>query len=312
MPDSLSNLSPQLQAGLERVKSHILSGKGPYYPQGFEEALRVSDKEGEKYFLFRGTPLRSREKDIIGVAVILHDVTRLWRFDQLKNSLVATVAHEFRTPLTSLRMAVHLCLEQQIGTLNEKQSELMLAAREDCERLQSMVDNLLDLSRIQEGGIRMERQRVTSLELVNDAIANYHAEAEEKGIDLARFNETPGGDVFADPERIQQVFGNLIENAVRHTPKGGSILIRILPVKGAVRFEVLDNGGGIPQKHQPFLFDRFYRVPGTSSPGAGLGLSIVKEIVASHGGETGVESEPGKGSTFWFTLPLAPSESGRE
>jgi signal transduction histidine kinase len=205
-------------------------------------------------------------------------------------------------------MAVQICLEQQIGPLNGKQRELLVAARQDCERLQSMVNDLLDLSWIQEGRVKMDRQRVRSQALVDAAIASHQEEAEKKGIELSRFNETVGGEVLADPDRIRLVFKNLIENALRHTPEGGSILIRILPVRDQVRFEVMDNGEGIPRVHQPFLFDRFFQVPGGSSGGAGLGLSIAKEIVISHGGEIGVASESGKGSTFWFTLPLTSVE----
>jgi signal transduction histidine kinase len=307
--DSLSNLSPSVEAALSQVKDHVLSGKGPYQPKGFEEALPISTGEGQRYFLFRGHPLYARERGIMGVAVVIQDVTRFKRFDELKSNLVATVAHEFRTPLTSLRMAVHICLEEQVGTLSGKQRELLLAAREDCEQLQSMVNDLLDLSRIQEGRMKLDLRPTQSQALVDAALAHQQEEAEAKKIELARFNEAVGGEVLADPERIQLVFNNLIENAIRHTPKGGSVLIRILPVKDAVRFEVLDNGEGIPKTYQASLFNKFFQVPGTTSGKAGLGLAIANEIVTSHGGEIGVESEPGKGSTFWFTLPLSSTES---
>jgi two-component system, NtrC family, sensor histidine kinase KinB len=307
--DPLSNMSPAIEAALSQVKKHVLSGKGSYHPKGFEEAFPVSGAEGERYFVLRGHPLYTRAREVMGAAVLIQDVTRLRRLDELKSGLVSTVAHEFRTPLTSLSMAVQICLEQEIGSLNGKQKELLNAAREDCERLQSMVNDLLDLSRIEEGRVKTERQRVWSQILVDEAIASQRGEAAMKGIELSRFNDTVGGEVWVDPDRVRLVFKNLIENALRHTPKGGSILIRILPVKGRVRFEVMDNGEGIPKEHQPFLFDRFFQVPGGSSGGAGLGLSIAKEVVVSQGGEIGVESEPGKGSTFWFTLPLTSVES---
>ncbi len=159
--DSQSNVDPSVREVLDRMRAHVLSGKGAYTPKGFEEAFRARTTEGERYFLPRAIPVYESKAGIVGATVILQDVTRLRRFSELKDDLVATVAHEFRTPLTSLRMAIHLCLEQMVGPLTEKQSDLLHAAREDCERLQSMVDDILDLSRIKEGQIEMHRRPIS-------------------------------------------------------------------------------------------------------------------------------------------------------
>ena len=145
-------LPPELRTALEQARSHVLEGKGPYVPNGFEDAIAVTDAGGnECWFLLRATPVYEQRGRVTGVTVILQDVTRLRRFDELKDDLVATVAHEFRTPLTSLRMAIHLVLEGVAGSLTEKQADLLYAAREDCQRLQRTVDELLDLARIQSG-----------------------------------------------------------------------------------------------------------------------------------------------------------------
>lgn len=126
--DLFRNLPPELKATMEGIRRHVFGGKGAYQPRGFEEAVRVPSSEGDRFFLPRANPLYREEGDIIGVTVLLQEVTRLRRFDELKNDLVATVAHEFRTPLTSLRMAIHLCLDETVGTLTEKQADRVGAA----------------------------------------------------------------------------------------------------------------------------------------------------------------------------------------
>src|SRR6266849_806328 len=160
--DPLKEVDISVRTVLERLRYHVLGGKGPYTPKGFEEAICVSSSEGDRYLLPRAIPVYEAQGGIVGATIILQDVTRLRRFDELKNDMVATVAHEFRTPLTSLRMAIHLCLEQVVGPVTEKQADLLHAAREDCERLQAMVDDLLDLSRIETGRVEM-RKRPTSI-----------------------------------------------------------------------------------------------------------------------------------------------------
>jgi len=309
----LANVDPAVREAVEKLRDAIMSGRGPQVSRGFEDAVRVGTGEGELYLLPRATPMRTEEGGVVGCTVVLQDVTRLLRFDELKNNLVATVAHEFRTPLTSLRMAIHLTAEQVVGPINEKQADLLYAARQDTERLQQIVDELLDLSRIQSG--RMElRPRPVSLDwLVAEAVQPFKDAAAEKGVTL-RSEVLPGqGDVEADPERLALVFSNLLSNAVRYTPHGGSVVVRARRADGHVRFEIADTGPGVPPEHQQAIFERFVRVPGTPG-GAGLGLFIAKEVVAAHGGAIGVESRAGEGATFWFELPDtgAPRQAGAE
>jgi signal transduction histidine kinase len=300
---TLESLDPDLRPVLERVRQHVLGGRGPYLPKGFDEAVRVSTPEGSRHLLPRATPLYSEESGIVGATIVLQDVTRLMRFDELKNDLVATVAHEFRTPLTSLRMAIHLCAEEVVGPLTDKQAELVGAARDECERLQGIVDDLLDLSRIQSGRMELRPERTGAAALLGAAADALRQAAEDAGIGLRV--EDAGGDatVRADAERIGLVLSNLVANAIRHTARGGQITLRSLESAGTERFEVQDTGEGIPLEHQERIFEKFYRVPGARGGGVGLGLYIAREIVQAHGGDMGVLSAPGKGSTFWFTLP---------
>ena len=269
--------------------------------------MRVaSTPEGERVFIPRAMPLYGETGAVNGAAVIIQDVTRLFRFDELRNDLVATVAHEFRTPLTSLRMALHLVTEEVVGPLTPKQSELLFAAREDCERLQTIVDDLLNLARIESGRIDLHKRRVAPLSII-DAVVDVHRAAAEQASVTLRSEVLPSlPEVFADPDRLQLVFSNLVTNAIRHSPVGGEIAVRAKEEAAFVRFEITDQGPGIPEEHQRGLFEKFFRVPGSPQGGSGLGLFIAKGLVQAHGGGIGVDSEA-SGTTFWFTIPIAPT-----
>jgi two-component system, NtrC family, sensor histidine kinase KinB len=311
---------PGVRAVVDRLSGHVLGGKGAYVPRGFEDAVRIAaTPDGERVFLPRATPIYGETGAVTGAAIVLQDATKLFRFDELKNDLVATVAHEFRTPLTSLRMALHLCTEQVVGTLNAKQADLLFAAREDCERLQVIVDDLLNLSRIESGHIDLHRRRAAPESLVDLAIDVHRAAAQQVQINLRR-EVLPGlPEVFVDPDRLQLVFTNLIGNALRYAPPQSEIVIRarvdenvqersghLAPGSAGIKFEIVDAGPGIAREHQEGLFEKFFRVPGSPEGGSGLGLFIAKGLVQAHGGKIGIESAPGKGATFWFTIPAAP------
>jgi two-component system, NtrC family, sensor histidine kinase KinB len=302
---ALAGADPVVRDMVDGVRQHVVGGRGAYVPRGLEDAVRISTPEGDRHFLARGSAVYSEEGAVAGVTVVLQDVSRLLRFDELKNNLVATVAHEFRTPLTSLHMAIHLCTEQAVGPLTEKQADLLFAAREDCERLQSIVDELLDLSRIQSGRVELRRVPLDVESLVQGAIEAHRPAAAQRGVEL-RSEVLPGnGEVVADPERAHLIFANLLSNAIRHSPGGGVVSVAAARARDAVRFAVHDAGAGVPHEYQQAIFEKFFRMPGAPAGAAGLGLFIAKELVCAHGGDIGVDSEPGRGSTFWFTLPAA-------
>jgi two-component system, NtrC family, sensor histidine kinase KinB len=316
-----AHADPGVRAVLERLRAHVLGGKGAYVPKGFEEAVRVANTpDGERILMPRAAAIYSEGGVVAGAALVLQDTTRLFRFDELKNNLVATVAHEFRTPLTSLRMALHLCTDGVVGPLTPKQADLLFAARDDCERLQVIVDELLNLSRIDSGQIDLRRRRVDPGTLVSAALGVHEAAAAQAHIALVS-EVLPGlPEVFVDPDRLQLVFSNLLGNALRFAPAGSRIVVRaraerptesvkehrVAPAS-RVRFEVQDQGPGISPEHQNGLFEKFFRVPGSSEGGSGLGLFIAKGLVQAHGGAIGVDSAPGNGATFWFTVPTAPA-----
>jgi signal transduction histidine kinase/HAMP domain-containing protein len=291
-----------VREALDKARDHVLSGRGATPTRGHEQSVRARISGEERHYLPHATPLYEAGR-IIGAAVVLQDVTRLRRVEELKTDWVATVAHEFKTPLTSLRMAVHLCLEGIAGPMTEKQADLLQAGREDCERLQTLVDELLDLSRLQTGKIELRRKPLGVEDLLREAVKAHKSRAEAKEISLRCVGTVPEAPAFADPERAPLVLSNLVANALRHTPMGGAVELRGREEDGFVRIEVADTGPGVPLEHRSRIFEKFYQVPG-SGGGAGMGLFIAREIVAAHGGQIGVESGAGGGSVFWFTLPL--------
>lgn len=303
---SLDRVGPTVRAVIDRLRAHVVGGRGAYQPKGFEDALHIDSAAGQGIYLPRATPIYGEAGSVSGSALVFQDVTRLFRFDELKNNLVATVAHEFRTPLTSLRMAIHLCTEEAVGPLTPKQADLLFAAREDCERLQTIVDDLLNLSRLESGRIDLQKRRVTVQALVDMAVDVHQAAAESQQVRIRAEVYPSLPEVFADSDRLQLVFANLLTNAVRYAPPGSEIVVRALPAQDLVRFEVADHGPGVPAEHQAALFQKFFRVPGRPAGGAGLGLFIARGIVQAHDGKIGIESQPGQGTTFWFTVPAAP------
>ncbi|MGE3166831.1 MAG: ATP-binding protein [Planctomycetota bacterium] len=241
-----------------------------------------------------------------GVCVVMKDVTDVQEQQELKRDAVSTVSHQLKTPLTSLRMSIHLLLEERLGSLNQEQTELLVTARADADRLAGILDDLLDMGRLEAGRAALMPVPQFPQSLMREAIEPFLAEAKDKGITLSA--EAPEGlpSVLADPTRIQHVFANLLSNAVRFTHPGGAITLRASQEGDAVRFAIEDTGMGIAPEHLGRLFAPFYRVPGQEQrSGAGLGLAIVAEIVKAHGGRVGVESEPERGSIFCFTLPVS-------
>jgi NtrC-family two-component system sensor histidine kinase KinB len=293
---------------IERARSQVFSGKGAHVPKGLDEAARHHTAHGDRHFLPRASPVYDEDGSIVAATIVLQDVTRLMRVDQLRNDLVATVAHELRTPLTSIAMAVHLCVEQVAGPLNAKQADLLFAAKEDCDRLQKLVEELLDMSRVQEGTMPLRKRPLAPEEIIRHALRAGETEAAAANVTL-RSQVLPGsGEVDVDPERLQIVMSNLLSNAIHHSPPGGTVVARASSVEQGIEFEVLDEGPGIPADARASVFDRYYQAPGGHAGARGLGLAIAKEIIEQHGGAIGVDGAAGGGARFWFRLPVSAAQ----
>ena len=288
-------------------------GRAPGAFDSFAPSIKVDDNGFPRHFLPRPVPLRNGDGRMVGTTLILVDVTDFRRLDQLKDSLLSMASHELKTPLTSMRMILPLVLEQKVGPLTEKQAELLAVSSDAVERMRRIVDTILDLGRLASGKMPLEARPLLPANVVRRAVAAHRAAFEAKGVNLK--DESPGGlpPVWADAAQVDHVFANLLNNALRFTPAGGKVSIAADRTDGSVAFRISDTGCGVAEAHVTHLFESFYRVPGQGSDtGSGLGLALVRQIVESHRGRVGVESALGKGSTFWFTLPVANTETSHE
>jgi PAS domain S-box-containing protein len=264
----------------------------------------------ERYFHANAAPMTDRDGHLTGVILIMKDVTEQRQVEELKSGLVSMVSHQLKTPLTSIRMAVHLLLEEKAGPLTEKQAELLMAAREESDRLHSILTKLLDISRIESGRVQMDCQSVSPHLLVQEASEPFRRAAQEGGIDLETMIPDNLPMVYADTGKMDHVFSNLLSNALRYTAPGGRISVTAETEGKFVRFFVTDTGSGIPHQFLQRIFEQFFRVPEQKQEtGTGLGLTIAKEIIEAHGGNINVESKEGQGATFSFTLKRADLSS---
>jgi NtrC-family two-component system sensor histidine kinase KinB len=287
---------------------HVRATGQDYLPTLFKDAIKFHLKGQDRYFLPRIVLLRDENRQTFGVAVILEDVTRMLLLDDVKSNLISTVSHELKTPLTSVRMALYLLFEKTVGELNEKQLDLVATAREDADRLLRTLNDLLDLARLEQGPSQLHLDLISPGELVEQAVHDTRDVTLSAGLILKMEIAPRLPRVEVDRQRIAYIFSNLIINAVKYSPNSAPVLVRAEMGQNrsgepGVRFSVRDQGDGVAPEHQEHIFERFYRVPGTRKSGAGLGLSIAREIVIAHQGEIGVLSAPGQGSEFFFVLP---------
>ncbi|HEX6650862.1 MAG TPA: ATP-binding protein [Pyrinomonadaceae bacterium] len=290
-------------ARIANAVAEALESQRPVAIEGMSSVLPLAVAGSEKAFRLRTTPMRDGDHQLLGAVTLLEDITHLREIDRLKSEFIATASHELRTPLTSVQMGVHLLLERAAGELTDKQVEVLSACRDDCERLDKLMRDLLDLSRIEAGETRPNLQPVRTRELINTATQELRPQVESKGLDFKVDAPIDLPAVRVDRSQVERVLANLVVNAIRYT-KEGEIKVSVQPNGNSVAVSVSDTGTGIPQEYLPHIFDKFVQVPGIATGGAGLGLAISRLIVEAHGGKISVQSEPSKGSTFTFTLPV--------
>ncbi len=279
--------------------------------------LEVSLDQGGESSTLRvvASPFLDEAGAVLGTVYVFDDITREKEIDRMKSDFVSLVSHELRTPMTSIIGFVSLILDGKTGPINDKQRHSLVRVQHQAERLAALINDLLDISRIEAGRIQMKQEEITVSEIAKQRIEEISPQAEAKSIELRLFAPEPLPHTIGDEERIGQVFTNLIGNAIKFTPESGKIAVRIsangTPTNQSDRMlhvEIIDTGEGIPIEERERVFNRFHQLGNINTRqegGTGLGLSIVKSIVESHGGTVWVdEGYEGRGSNFQFTLPI--------
>jgi len=245
-----------------------------------------------------------------GAVAVLRDLTETERMEKSRRDFIANVSHELRTPLTSIQGYTETLLDSPLADNHAR--EFLEIIRKNAARMTRLTEDLLTLARVESGEQRFDMQRVSTDELLQDALESFREVARSYGVELEIENSVPAGCVNADREAIHQIFSNLIENALKYAAPGKKVILGARAAESGVEFYVRDFGPGIASEHLPRLFERFYRVDkarSRESGGTGLGLAIAKHIVLAHGGTIRAESELHHGSTFLFTLPASEGDS---
>jgi signal transduction histidine kinase len=258
----------------------------------------------------RVIPVRKRDGTPIGRLLTFRDVTREREVDRLKTEFVALVSHELRTPLTSIKGYVDLLIDGEVGAVNDDQHDFLGVVQANADRLVRLIDDLLDVSAIEAGKVHLELAPTDPAALIRAVLPMLRTQIEAKGQTLTLDLPDDLPPVLADAARIAQVVTNLLSNANKYTPAGGAIGVSAHAAHGALRVSVSDSGIGLTAAERGKLFTKFFRADNRTTrevAGTGLGLAISQSMVELHGGAITVESDPGRGSTFSFTVPLAPA-----
>jgi len=282
-------------------------------PQNFVNEYRL----GSKDFFFGISTYPTKD----GLSVFVKDITErkkaeeltkkqlidIRKLDEMKDNFLSVVSHELRTPLTPIQGYLDLLQSGEYGELNYEQKMALDTCMESSKRLKSMIDNLVEVTRLESRKVELSTRRVNLTKLIGQVLREFKPNVDEKNIRISYKRNIPPSVVRGDEEKLRAAIDNLVGNAIKFTPDGGRILISVKQGKRSVHFEVKDSGVGIPREHQSRIFDKFYQADTSTSrefSGMGLGLAICKEIIDLHGGRMWVKSKPGEGSEFHFNIPL--------
>lgn len=280
-----------------------------------EDNLKYEDKEkiieikrnNKKYFFnLTLTIIKGPEEKINGLVVLFKNITSLKELEIVKANFIGTISHELKTPLTSIMMGVGLINNSSIGILNQKQQNIVETIKEDTQKLNELVSNLLKISQIHSNSTIFNMRKSDIKELIENCVTKFKTQAIDKGLNIILDLEKELPDVAIDEEKIKWVLNNLISNAIRYTEKG-AVHLKAYIKNNYIYIYVIDTGRGIPEDYLEKVFEKFVRVEGFEIPeeSTGLGLSIAKEVVEMHEGKIWCESEVGFGSKFIFTIPLS-------
>ncbi|MBT5494568.1 MAG: HAMP domain-containing histidine kinase [Alphaproteobacteria bacterium] len=261
-----------------------------------------------RVFSTSGKPIFDLDGNCTGYRGTSTDVTRKEELARLKREFISTASHELRTPLTSIRGALGLIAANAVGEIPETASELISIAERNCNRLLLLVNDILDMDKIESGAMAYHFERLRLNEAIRKAIEANRTYGDEFGVSFKLTPSPVDGWVEADEERLNQIIANLLSNAAKFSPKGSSVDILVESLGTIFRISVRDEGPGIPEEFRDQIFEKFTQADGSNTKqvsGTGLGLSITKSIVEGHGGTIDYETEIGRGTTFFFDLPQA-------
>ncbi len=288
------------------VKQCLETAVAPVFEEK-DNIFSITVKDRQKFWQYFFSPVLTQKAELLGVLFLMQDISELKELDRLKSEFVMIVSHELKTPLTSINMSIDLLKEKLGSSISPQNQELLNVAKEDVVRLRMLVSDLLDLSKIEAGKIELHFTQVSVCELMHTAVQNFQTQLNDKNIALTI------GDACKDlpkaqgnEDKLLWVFSNLLSNAIKAVEKGGKISLNAEQSGEFLLISVKDNGKGIPLDQQKRIFEKFVQLPGSdNSKGTGLGLMICREIIRAQGGTIWVDSEPGKGAEFIFTVPIA-------
>jgi PAS domain S-box-containing protein len=260
--------------------------------------------DGKKsYFVNERIEVRN-EEERIGDVIVLRNITPFHELDEAKTNFIATVSHELKTPISSIKMSAKLLDDQRIGNLNNEQQELLHGIQDDADRLLKITSELLNMSQVETGNIQLKIQAASPENIIRQAVQAVQFQAQQKQVSIKSVIAPSLPDVMADMEKTSWVLINFLTNAIRYAPESSMIEITALHHKNKVSFAVRDHGIGIDEKYLQRIFDRYYKVPGNfEKSGTGLGLAISREFIEAQGANIWVESKIGEGSRFGFDFP---------
>jgi PAS domain S-box-containing protein len=266
--------------------------------------LKICAEQKESYFHLDILNVTNNEK-VIGQVIVLRNVTPFHELNEAKTNFIATISHELKTPIASIKMSAQLLADARVGDVNPEQEELVKSINDDANRLLKITSELLNISQVETGHIQLKIEPVLPDIIIDNATNTVSALAQQKNISICIQHDKNGHKVMTDPEKTAWVLTNFLTNAVKYSPEGAEIALSTRMRDNNIEFSVADRGQGIEEKYLSRIFDRYFKVPGTpEKAGTGLGLSISREFIEAQGGEIWVDSKPGEGSTFGFSLPV--------
>jgi len=307
--DLLEKYSPDIAAVNDLMRNLIKDLMRGNSEKKEATPIKIFANGKESYFtkeIFDVTTTKTAEETIllIGHVIVLKNITRFQELDLAKTNFIATISHELKTPIASIKMSSKLLNDDRIGGLNGEQQQLVQNIREESERLLKITGELLDLTQVETGNIQLNFQAVEPKQIIDYAYDALKFQADQKKIKIEIHADNNLPKVNADLEKAAWVMVNLLSNAIRYSPEQSSIIIEAKQDKNTILFSVKDVGKGIDKKYQARIFDKFFQIPNSEKSGTGLGLAIAKEFIEAQGGKIWLESEIGKGSKFYLSLPI--------